>query len=77
MKKKSVKKLSLKTITVARLSADGARAVLGGAFTSGPSGPSGPTGATNVPLPDPCATQYQACTMCCTLDCSATPGCQP
>ncbi|WP_212003864.1 hypothetical protein [Chitinophaga sp. HK235] len=68
MKKKTAKKLSLKMITVARLSTDGTQMVKGGAVTSLPPGPSGPTGPNTV-IPDPCASQYQACTMCCTLGC--------
>jgi hypothetical protein len=73
MKKKPEKRLSLKMITVARLSPNSAQLVKGGAALSGPTGPSGPGGQ-----PDPCASQYQACTMCCTLDCYTvnTPGCR-
>ncbi|HVI48217.1 MAG TPA: hypothetical protein VM802_25340 [Chitinophaga sp.] len=66
MKKKSVRKLNLGMIKVTRLS--GAQSVMGGAGRpiSGPIGPSGP----NTLPQDPCASQYQACTMDCTFGCN-------
>lgn len=77
MKKKPAKKLSLSRIKVTSLSSSGAQRMHGG-FASGPTGPTGPAGAT-AGCYDPCATQYEACTMCCTLDCYTvnTPGCLP
>ncbi|HVI48218.1 MAG TPA: hypothetical protein VM802_25345 [Chitinophaga sp.] len=78
MKKKSVKKLSLGMIKVTRL---GGASIMGGAGTatgpiSGATAPGGPSGPNTLP-PDPCASQYQACTMCCTLDCSSPAVCYP
>lgn len=67
MKKKTEKKLSLKMIRVAQLSANGADLVLGGGSApTAPTGPitrpSGPSGPPTVP-PDPCASG--TCTVAC------------
>ncbi|PSL43870.1 hypothetical protein CLV51_107181 [Chitinophaga niastensis] len=66
MKKESVKKLSLSMIKVTRLSSNAAQLIRGGNAISGPVGPTGPT----TVQPDPCASQYQACTMDCTFGCT-------
>ncbi|WP_212004569.1 hypothetical protein [Chitinophaga sp. HK235] len=67
MKKKTVKKLSLKMIKVAQLSPNGAQFILGG--DSAPGAPTSPTSRTTGPVgpptapPDPCASG--TCTVAC------------